>query len=132
VGVETGSFQKWLKYYLDKAKKEQRLYYETFEIKRDRGIRKWQRHERIIYPLRNRKIYVAEDDPELPYICQELREYPRSHNDHFLDTLTDFIEIARPPVIRKKIADGYRLPPTKLNTRSRFQTGYSFRHNSAL
>lgn len=127
IGIEAVSFQKWLCFYIDKVRHEKHLRFKVEAIKRNTQVRKSKRHERIIPYHRNGKIFYHQNEPEFAIIKKEHREYPSGRYDDFLDTLTDAIELLKPVAKYRKESIDYRLPPRQLNSRSRFQTGYSVR-----
>jgi hypothetical protein len=129
LGVEAVSFMKWLSFYLEKAKKLRHMSFSIEPIKRSRHDKKGKggRHERIIPYANNDKIFVVDDLDQMSYIRNEFRRYPHGQDDHFLDTLTDAIELIRPPSNPVNRSPGYRLPPRISRSRNPFQTGYSYR-----
>lgn len=127
VGVESVSFSKWLCWSLDQEKMNRRQHFIIEPIKRDPGQKKYQRLERIIFPLRSGKIHILHDEIEADQIRREMGEYPVGRWDDFLDTLTDAIELLRAPMKKQSSVTGYRMPPQVLHGSNNFQTGYSTR-----
>jgi hypothetical protein len=130
VGIEINSFQKWLKQTLERKMKEKKLYFTIIEIKRsphERKKGKGGRQERCIGFLNESKIHLPKDDPLWDYKKKELRQWPHGRHDHWLDTLTDAIDILIPPAPISQKAPQYRVPPQVSTSRRGFQTGYSTR-----
>jgi predicted phage terminase large subunit-like protein len=132
VGVEKVSLGKWLMFYLEKAMKDSGAHFVLEPITRDSRIRKPERQKRIIPYMRNGKIHVRETEPLLEYIRRECREYHpeiEGRNDHFLDTLTDAIELLSQnlPHWPRKRARSFRTPPIVTLNKRNFQTGYLYR-----
>jgi predicted phage terminase large subunit-like protein len=124
VHIETVAFQRWLKFYIEKERKELGLYFRSSEIKRSSHVSKNDRLDRIGPFLRAGKIFVPKDDPEYDNIKREMREYPYGRYDDILDTLADAIQVLRPPGVRKQREDNFYRPPCRLDGVN-FQTGYS-------
>lgn len=124
VGIESVAFSKWLCFYVERRQKETGIRLHVIPIKRDSGTKKHVRQERIIPFHRNRKIKYREDEPEMEIVYREKREYPSGRYDDYLDTLTDAIELLKPPA-RKKIRDIIRRPHAQLEGVN-FQTGYNY------
>jgi len=132
IGVEAVNFQEWLCFKLEQHMRETGLYFRVTPIRRSSHQRKkgtGGRQERVIPYLRDGKIWVRKDEPEIDIIKREMREYPYGRFDDFLDTLTDAIELIRPPGHRTGKTLTYRKPPIALRGHGNFQTGYS---NSAM
>jgi hypothetical protein len=127
IGIEAVAFSKWLCFYVDKAKKDSGFYFNVIPIKRDAHQKKHIRQERIIPFHRNRKIFFRKDEPEMEIVLREMREYPSGRYDDFLDTLTDSIEMLKPPAKRKKRVEIRR--PNHILEGVNFQTGYNY-HSS--
>jgi len=134
IGIEAVSFQSWLCHILERKKKETGFNFKVIPIKRSRHIKKKDqggRQERIIGYLNEGKIHIRKTEPEIDIIKRELREYPHGRYDDFMDTLTDAIELLRPPGVAKKSKYPYRMPPYQQDGRRGFQTGYgSYSNNS--
>jgi predicted phage terminase large subunit-like protein len=124
VHIETIAFQRWLKFYIEKERKERGLYFRPLEIKRSSHVSKNERLDRIGPFLRAGKIYVRNDDPEYDALRREMREYPYGRYDDILDTLADAIQVLKPPGLRKQREENFRRPPVRLDGVN-FQTGYS-------
>lgn len=124
VFIETVAFQRWLKFYIEKEKKEKGLYFRPLEIKRSSHVSKNERLDRIGPFLRAGKIHVRKDEPERDVIRREMREYPYGRYDDILDTLADAIEKLRPPSTKRKRENAAWQPPVRLDGVN-FQTGYS-------
>uniref|UniRef100_A0A6M3LA10 Putative terminase n=1 Tax=viral metagenome TaxID=1070528 RepID=A0A6M3LA10_9ZZZZ len=127
IGIEAVAFQKWLCFYVEKRRRELAVYFKVTPIKRDIGVKKEKRLQRIVPEHRSCRIYFRKDEPELEHILREYKEFPKGRYDDFLDTLCDAIEMLRPVATIKKMTDGYRLPPQITGSRIPFQTGYSTR-----
>ena len=125
IGIEAVAFSKWLCFYTDKAKKDQGFHFNVIPIKRDAHQKKHVRQERIIPFHRNRKIFFRYDEPEIEIVLREMREYPSGRYDDFLDTLTDAIEILKPPAEKKKTFSVIRRPQIRLDGVN-WQTGYRY------
>jgi phage terminase large subunit-like protein len=130
IGVERVALSKWLIQLLDKRIKDETLNINLIEITRDPSIRKkgeGGRQERVAGFLNQGQILIRNEEPEKEIIMRELGEWPSGRFDDFMDTLTDAIEILKPPHILKNTANQYRMPPRTLAGRSNIQTGYSYR-----
>ena len=131
IGVEAVNFQEWLCFKLEQYMRENGYHFRLHPIRRrGQGIHKQKkdeggRQERVIPFLRDGKIWVRQDEPELEALKKELRQYPVGRHDDILDTLTDAIELLRPPDRRTRELLGYRKPPITLRGHGNFQTGYS-------
>ena len=129
IGIESNSFQKWLCQTLDRKKQDLKMAFRVIEIKRSPHERKkgtGGRQERIIGFLNENKIWLPEGDPLWDYKKKELRQWPHGVHDHWLDTLTDAIEILYPPSIATKKSQEH-IPLQIIRSRSGFQTGYNTR-----
>ena len=124
VGIEAVNFQKWLCFYLEKARREKGLFFKVEPVKRDSHQKKSERQRRCVAPWRTKHIYVRQNEPELEVIVKEAREYPYGRYDDFLDTLADAIELLRPPPKHKEVPR-FHHPPVLRNRRNKFQTGYT-------
>ena len=128
IGVEAVNFQEWLCFKLEQHMRENHMYFRMTPIRRSSHQRKkgtGGRQERVIPYLRDGKIWVRKDEPEMEIIRREMREYPYGRFDDFLDTLTDAIELIRPPGRRTGKPIAYRQPPVTLRGHGNFQTGYT-------
>jgi len=123
IGIESVAFSKWLCFDVEKKKREMGLRIVVVPIKRDPGLKKPRRQERIIPFHRNRKIKYRDDEPEMEIVIREHREYPSGRYDDYLDVLTDAIEMLRPPAEKRKAV--LRRPHPTLNGVN-FQTGYNY------
>ena len=129
IGVERVALSKWLIQLLDKKIKDETLNVNIIEITRDPSIRKkgeGGRQERVAGYLNMGKILIRMEEPEKEIILRELGEWPSGRYDDFMDTLTDAIEILKPPVILKNKGNQYRRPPRTLGGRANHQTGYGY------
>lgn len=130
IGVERVALSKWLIQLFDKRIKADLLNVNLIEITRDPRISKKNeggRQERVAGFLNKGQILVSADEPEEEIIFREFDEWPHGRYDDYMDTLTDAIEILKPPVILKNTGQQYRMPPRTLAGRGNVQTGYSYR-----
>lgn len=110
IGVEKVSFQKWLCHALNKIRREQGLAFNVVEIPRSVQIKKTERHNRLIYPLKNGQIWVRRDEVNLPILKREWNEWPKAKYDDITDTFTDALEILKPAASRIFEKNTYRAP----------------------
>ena len=130
IGVERVALSKWLIQLLDKKIKDESLNVNIIEMTRDPSIKKkgeGGRQERVAGYLNQGQILIRKNEPEKEMILRELGEWPSGRYDDFMDTLTDAIEILKPPMILKNKGNQYRMPPRQLGGRANHQTGYSYR-----
>jgi hypothetical protein len=129
--VESVQSQRWLNHFLENAKKEQNLYFRVREIKRDNKTKKTERQRLVVPFFRQKRIRFNKNLEHLDIIARELREWPVGRNDDFMDTLTDGIEMLKPPTV---IVNEVRVPPPAFVRRRRngWQTGVYTVHEAAL
>jgi hypothetical protein len=131
IGIEKVALSKWLIQLLEKRIKDETLHVNLVPITRDpRQSKKLgpnSRQQRCCGYLKEGHILIEKDLEEKEYVKGEMGQWPSGKNDHFIDTLTDSIEMLKPAMILKNTANQYRMPPRTLAGRSNIQTGYSYR-----
>jgi phage terminase large subunit-like protein len=136
IGIESVSLSKWLLQLLEQRIEEELLNINLIPMKRDAyrsGVSRIQkkgeggRQERVAGFLNQGQILLRKDEPLKEYIIMEISQWPHTRHDHFMDTITDAIEILKPPFLMKNNSDQYRKPILKIGARGNFQTGYNTR-----
>lgn len=124
-GVEKAGLSKIWIYYLEKAMRERGLRIEIEKLTRDSRVSKDDRIERIAPFLNQGRIHVRYNDPELPHLRREMREFPKGHWKDVLDTIADAFEILTPAIGSSSEEPIYWVPPGRYAARTNIQTGYS-------
>jgi predicted phage terminase large subunit-like protein len=128
-GIETISFQKTLKFFLDKEKAARRLHVNIVEVKRSAHVAKAERIKRIQPYAKAGQIYLCKDSEqfteEQEAFLEELDSFPYGRYDDILDALADAIEIHHAPSTRLK----HRIEYQKVGE-APYGTGY--RHKAVI
>lgn len=125
-GFEAVSFQKVLKYFLEKEKTKRGIHMNIVEMKRSSHASKAERIKRIQPFLKAGQIFLCCDEKNLTdsqeEFLDELDTFPYGRYDDILDALADAVEIHTAP--SKRIKQSIKYERTGF---SQYGTGYHYR-----
>lgn len=129
--IETVSFQKTLKFFLEKEKIRRQVPVTIEEIKRSTQVSKIERIKRIQPYLKAGKIYLVCDPENLTEVQKQLLEeidtFPYGRYDDILDALADAIELAKYPGKAVKQTVVYESANDARDDGSDYRTGFRYK-----
>lgn len=131
VGFEAVASQLYGLQWIEEKRDARECNFRMHEVKRPPTKTKTGRHDVIIPYLKEGKIFVRENEPELGIIRQEFREHPVGRYDDFKDTLADALSeniLRAPPKPRKDDGERFQKMPLPHPDRhkGRYSTGFRY------